>query len=49
MSGKLRPVRAWCIAKGGRLLPNEVYTDKDIVLAEGEKLVRVIISCEKAK
>jgi len=44
MSGKCRPVKAWCVVKNGKLLPNEVYLEKDIILAPGEKLVRVIIS-----
>lgn len=41
---KVRPVKAWCVVKNGKLLPNEVYVEKDIVLSTGEKLVRVIIS-----
>lgn len=47
---KLRPTKAWCITKGGKLLVNEIYANnKDVILSPGEKFVRVIISCEKTK
>lgn len=41
---KLRKIKAWCVVKNGKLLANEVYTDKDIILAPNEKLVKVLIS-----
>ena len=45
MSGP-RPVRAFAVVKNNKILVNEIYDSKDVVLAKGEKLVRVIISCE---
>jgi hypothetical protein len=46
MSG-VRPVKAYAVIKNNRILVNEIYDSKDVVLAKGEKLVRVTISCEK--
>lgn len=43
MSG-VRPIKAYAVVKNNKLNANEIYTDKDVVLVKGEKLIRVIIS-----
>lgn len=46
MSG-IRSVNGWAVVKRNKLLINEIYDSKDIVLAKDEKLVKVIISVAK--
>lgn len=42
MSG-IRPIKGWAVVKRNKLSVNEIYAEKDVVLAPGEKLVRVKI------
>lgn len=41
---QIRPIKAWAVVKKGRLSPNEIYADKDVILGVGEDLVEVIIA-----
>jgi len=43
----VRSIKAYAILKNNKLNANEIYSDKDVMLCKGEKLIRVIISCEK--
>jgi len=44
---KPRSIRAYAIVKNNKLNALEIYSDKDVVLSKGEKLVRVEISVVK--
>ena len=45
---KPRSIRAWAVvAQNNKLNALEIYSDKDVVLSKGEKLVRVEISVVK--
>lgn len=40
---KIKSIRAWAVLKNNKLNSMEIYSDKDVVLNKGEKLVRVKI------
>lgn len=44
---KPRSIRAYAIVKNNKLNALEIYSDKEVVLSKGEKLVRVEISVVK--
>lgn len=44
---KPRSIRAYAIVKNNKLNALEIYSDKDVVLSKGEKLVRVEINVVK--
>jgi len=45
---KPRSIRAWAVvAQNKKLNALEIYSDKDVVLSKGEKLVRVEINVVK--
>lgn len=46
---KIRPLVAYAIVKNNKLNAYEIYSDKDVVLCEGERLVKVTISCDTKK
>jgi len=44
---KPRSIRAYAIVKNNKLNALEIYSDKEVVLSKGEKLVRVEINVVK--
>jgi hypothetical protein len=43
-----KPIQAWAVVplNRPRLKVNEIYDSKDVKLEKGEKLIKIIISCE---
>lgn len=43
---KPRNIKAWAVVKNNKLSAYEIFTEKNVILNKGERIVRVIISAE---